>query len=161
MRRDAENTGVGRFRKLFFPCPDFCHEFAYRFLPVGTVLEDETEDWQKVRCLSPGLLDRGRFAPLQDVRPGGAAPADRRGALAAVGEPRGRVFPFAGFLGFGIEVEYLVGLECALFGLGPFAVALAFALKAALVLALQIFGSDWLALHFAPRFQKGLRSAWK
>ena len=51
MRFDAENKGVRRFCKLFFPRVDF-DELAYGFLPVGTVLENEAKNGQKVECVA-------------------------------------------------------------------------------------------------------------
>ena len=57
-------------------------ELAYGFLPVGTVLENEPEDRQKVGCLALDLLDRRRFALLEDFRPCGVASADRRASRA-------------------------------------------------------------------------------
>ena len=81
-----------------------------------------------------------------------AASADRRGASAAVGEPRGGILPLAGFFGFGVEVQDLLGLERALLRLGPLAVAVALAGEAAPVLAFEFGGGDGLALHFAPPF---------
>ena len=81
MRFDAENKGVRRFCKLFFPRVDF-DELAYGFLPVGTVLENEAKNGQKVGYLALDLLDRRRFALLEDFRPCGGASADRRDSRA-------------------------------------------------------------------------------
>ena len=81
MRFDAENKGVRRFCKLFFPRVDF-DELAYGFLPVGTVLENEAKNGQKVGCLALDLLDRRRTALLEDFRPCGVASADRRASRA-------------------------------------------------------------------------------
>ena len=64
-------------------------------------------------CLALDLLDRRRFALLEDFRPCGVASADRRGASAAVGEPRGGILPLAGFFGFGVEVQASVAERVA------------------------------------------------
>ena len=61
MRFDAENKGLRRDGKLFFPRVNF-DEFAYRFLPVVSVLQDEPEDRQKVWRRPPNLLGCGGFA---------------------------------------------------------------------------------------------------
>ena len=90
MRFDAENKGVRRFCKLFFPRVDF-DELAYGFLPVGTVLENEAKNGQKVGCLSADFLCRRRTALLEDFRPCGVASADRRASRARM-RPHARAY---------------------------------------------------------------------